>query len=533
MDLCGELNRLAGITDRMEWRGIAGAANLWAGTTGLELVGALNVKAGLRVNGTCLELNGVLRRLGFDGYDQGGLTRFTGTPGPGDAAGGGLNNVLRLPGISGNYVNAPDSAALSITGDIDIRVKVAIDDWDVLLRPIVSKWAGSGQRSYMLRHSSSQARRLSFLWTANGSTAITTNATVDVPFANGEAGWIRVTLDVDNGAVGNDVKFYTSSDGTTWTQLGTTVTTVGTTSIFDGTGTLRISGEDETAGREIAGQIYYAEVRNGINGTIVAAFDATTVAVRGDQLPTTVADSYGNTFTVNGSDWWWGTYTGTQRFTQALQLPGTAGNYASTPDSAALSIVGDIDIRAKVALNNWATDAYFVAKFDVAGRRSYLFRAHSSGKILFASSADGTATTVSATSTVVVPFTNGAVGWVRVTFDVDNGAIGNDVKFYTSTDGVTWVQLGATVTTALTTSIFDSAALVTIGAGADAGTGAPAAGTVHYAEIRNGINGTVVGVFNPGILRYPYDQTPTTLKSPTGETYTITGSGWRWVEQTV
>ena len=59
-------------------------------------------------------------------------------------------------------------------------------------------------------------------------------------------------------------------------------------------------------------------------------------------------------WTVNGSDWYWGVYTGQQRFTQAIELdlqyvqfPGTSGNYASTPDSAALSITGDIDIRAK------------------------------------------------------------------------------------------------------------------------------------------------------------------------------------------
>jgi hypothetical protein len=33
----------------------------------------------------------------------------------------------------------------------------------------------------------------------------------------------------------------------------------------------------------------------------------------------------------------------------ALDLPGTSGNYASTPDSAALDVTGDIDIRVKVA----------------------------------------------------------------------------------------------------------------------------------------------------------------------------------------
>jgi hypothetical protein len=35
------------------------------------------------------------------------------------------NGYLALPGTSGNYASAPDSAALSITGNIDIRCKVA------------------------------------------------------------------------------------------------------------------------------------------------------------------------------------------------------------------------------------------------------------------------------------------------------------------------------------------------------------------------------------------------------------------------
>ena len=48
--LCSELNRLANggtYPARTAFLGEAGAANVWAGTTGLALVGALNVKAGI------------------------------------------------------------------------------------------------------------------------------------------------------------------------------------------------------------------------------------------------------------------------------------------------------------------------------------------------------------------------------------------------------------------------------------------------------------------------------------------------------
>ena len=43
--LAGELNRLAGITNILEFQDEQGAANVWAGTTGLALLGALNEKA--------------------------------------------------------------------------------------------------------------------------------------------------------------------------------------------------------------------------------------------------------------------------------------------------------------------------------------------------------------------------------------------------------------------------------------------------------------------------------------------------------
>lgn len=64
--LAGELNRLAGITDILEYQDEQGAANVWAGTTGLALLGALNEKASpgrspkdyLGLNAVCNEIAG-------------------------------------------------------------------------------------------------------------------------------------------------------------------------------------------------------------------------------------------------------------------------------------------------------------------------------------------------------------------------------------------------------------------------------------------------------------------------------------------
>lgn len=42
--LTAELNRLAGITDITKYQDAQGAANVWAGTSGKALIGALNYK---------------------------------------------------------------------------------------------------------------------------------------------------------------------------------------------------------------------------------------------------------------------------------------------------------------------------------------------------------------------------------------------------------------------------------------------------------------------------------------------------------
>lgn len=64
--LAAELNRLAGITDVAKYLDEQGAANAWAGTTGLATVGALNIKVSSSrtrdqfkdIDGVCNELAG-------------------------------------------------------------------------------------------------------------------------------------------------------------------------------------------------------------------------------------------------------------------------------------------------------------------------------------------------------------------------------------------------------------------------------------------------------------------------------------------
>lgn len=177
-----------------------------------------------------------------------------------------------------------------------------------------------------------------------------------------------------------------------------------------------------------------------------------------------------------------------------LYCPGVSSNNASSPDAAVLDITGDIDIRVRVALNDWtpSIQSYFIAKRTGATERSWIFGINANGTLALFHSADGVNETVPA-STVGTSFVDGQTGWIRATLDVDNGAGGRVVTFYTAADALVeptvWTQLGSPVTTAGTTSIFSSTAPVTIGSYGDGGT---LEGKMYRAIVRNGIGGTVV-----------------------------------------
>lgn len=211
----------------------------------------------------------------------------------------------------------------------------------------------------------------------------------------------------------------------------------------------------------------------------------------------------------------WTTYAG-------LVVPGTAGNYASTPDAAALDITGDLDLRAEVTLADWtpAAEQTFVAKHLAPTDRSYWLRLNTSGMLNLLASNNGTGYQVNAPSTVAP--TSDARGRlaVRATIDVDNGAAGNTVTFYTAPtiDG-TWTQLGAPVVQAGTMTIFAGTALLEVGA-AGGGTVLPMTGTVHAVEVYNGIAGTVVA--NPSFKAQTLGTT--SFADAAGRTWTVNGT---------
>ena len=408
-------------------------------------------------------------------------------------------NYVYLPGITGNTLSTPSTTALSFTGSFDLRVRVGGIDWTINSsgnNPFISKDNASSDRSWSF-YRVSGAKTLRLVWSSDGSTVQTRTSSADVPaFTN----WVRTTLDSSNG----DVKFFTSSDGITWTQLGTTQTGTGAT-VFGGNQNIQIGANFTALGGE-AIKIYRAQILNGIDGVPVLDVDTSVIATG---AATSFTALTGQTVTINRSTsgrkttsvthpvWLFGTddymevnNRWLERTTaNYLYLPGVSSNNAAAPDSAVLSITGDIDLRAKVAMDDWTPGAaqIFLSK-GAAGNFSYSFYLNVDGKFVFMNSTTGS-NNLFTSSSVAPTIADGSTLWVRVTLDVDNGASGNTVTFFTSTDGANWTQLGTPVVNAGVTSIYDGTSQLEIGTWQ--GGANPSRGKIFRAQVLNGIGGTV------------------------------------------
>jgi hypothetical protein len=203
-------------------------------------------------------------------------------------------NCLCCDGTVSNSASVPDSAALSITGDIDIAVRVRCPAWQSATTKVLLAKDSSGQRSFAFYGNPGNPGKLIFGWSADGSAFNASVSTAVVPFANYEAGWVRVTFATSTGTA----TFYTAPDSgsvpSAWTQLGSAVVT-GATSIFDSTTALRVGNDGFNS--NCLGNFFRAIVKNGIGGSTVLDIDFTGAS----KLATSFVCTTGQTVTINTS----------------------------------------------------------------------------------------------------------------------------------------------------------------------------------------------------------------------------------------
>ncbi|HEU0068696.1 MAG TPA: DUF4038 domain-containing protein, partial [Nitrospiraceae bacterium] len=212
-----------------------------------------------------------------------------------------------------------------------------------------------------------------------------------------------------------------------------------------------------------------------------------------------------------------------------VSFPNANGNWLSTPDAAALDITGDICITARIRPTTWTpTLSYGIVCKWRTGALSYAFRLNTTGTLGFLWSANGTSTTGTVNSSVAL---SGPIDWLYVAVTLDVSDAGNRVtRFWTSTNGSAWTQLGGTVTAATTTSIFSSTSPLDIGA-VDGGLQQTFGGDISHVTVRDGIGASgVVG----GTTRFNFagavdlagiTPTATSFTATSGQTVTVNRSG--------
>lgn len=168
------------------------------------------------------------------------------------------------------YYSATTANTWGAGNDLDVRVKCTTSNWSAAAeRVMAAKFQAPGARAWYFYCSGSN---IVFSYTTDGTTLVTaTMAQSNFTLVNGTVTWLRVVLDVDNGAAGRDVKFYQSTDnGVTWVQKGATVTVATAITLFsDSVTPYELGGRGNGGNGNWVGDLYRVEIRKGIGGEIV------------------------------------------------------------------------------------------------------------------------------------------------------------------------------------------------------------------------------------------------------------------------
>lgn len=473
----------------------------------LHLVGTADATAGL------LTLSGTTNtRWAAWILDPGMNLRFTGA----DQTIGSLS----MNGTSFGYmrlrasgISSPHHTDFDITGDLEIIMKLRADTWTPAGQSaLVSK---DGTNHFAYRFSLTTTGALELELSTNGTSFVTTAlSTATVPstgVANGTDKWVRVTRVQSTGII----QFFLSNDGTTWTQLGSNVagTTVALNTV-SGTSSMLLGQSNNLNGsnNNFNGRMYRAIVRSGIAGTTVVDLDLTTwlagsvsqvdtaatpktwsiAATTNNQPPTPghslVGSTGGHLLAMDLVDPHanvWAQNTPTDTTYNGYVTPSST-QWLSTPSATALNLAGDLDLAVKVRATDWtpATKQYLASKGANATVLSWRFALETSGALSLVTTTDGS-TFRTATSSAATGITDNTDYWVRVTYASGTGS----VKFYTSADGGTWVQLGTTQT-GTSGVLYASAGALYFGRGESAAFNWT--GRIHELILRNGIDGAIV-----------------------------------------
>ena len=265
-----------------------------------------------------------------------------------DKSGNSAVNVLALNGVVGNYASAPDSAALNPAGDFAGWLDLASFDYTpAALQRLMVHGGGAGDRAFFFSVNTNGTLFLQVSY--NGTALLDFTSTAATGVSNFERKKIGFEVDVDNGAAGTSVNFYTADSGGAWVKLGSTVTVAGTGTLFNATTAFTI-GAGSTGGDVFAGLVYRATFLTGTlsGGSAILDADFTLQS----KLATSFTESSVNaaTVTINSTGATGARISGTRDLYQ-----GTAANQPVLVTALPQSTVYTSNFSA--GADSWTSDA--------------------------------------------------------------------------------------------------------------------------------------------------------------------------------
>lgn len=203
-----------------------------------------------------------------------------------------MTSYLSLPGGAGDRASTPDHASLDITGALELWVDLsAAAVPPAAVQTLAGKWATTGnQRSFLFQVLTDG--KLRFMWSTDGTATVTADSPSPITLPAGVRRALGVRFNPNTGT-GWRVEFHIADqvDGPA-TLLG--VTTGGAaTSVFAGSAAFEVGGNGTAT--PFIGQMFAAQLRNGIAGTIVTEPDFTNLAGG----TTVFTDLFGRPWTLN------------------------------------------------------------------------------------------------------------------------------------------------------------------------------------------------------------------------------------------
>lgn len=203
------------------------------------------------------------------------------------------DRYLSLDGTAGCYASTPHSATFAVTGDLDVRIELLMTDFTPsALQVLVAKQGANPNLGWQWYVRSSTAGAMTLNASSTGTSQLTATSSAANSLTDNTRGWLRVVRKQSN----SSGTFYQSTDGSNWTGVGVADAgaTTGSTLFDNSTVAVTVGGNPAA---NLTARVYSVQIRDGIDGTLVANPDFTKLAPG----TTSFRDAQDNVWTLNGT----------------------------------------------------------------------------------------------------------------------------------------------------------------------------------------------------------------------------------------